>query len=302
MKRLSVEDYLNKIRKKNDKNSSNYDKMIANCPYITNYKQLDELKLMLDELKEENKDFYDYIISLLKVTDDINEVFLLYKEYKDSKIREEILEEEIRNKDIELSKVKKDVKYTNYDVLDFNKEATKLKDMGKILDDLEKTVSVNLDSLFTKLEREENKNLSFGMKALLALGSFLSFKNNKNVLGALLASYLSYKVLNEMFTSNKNKYLNLCEEYLDSLENYMDDALNIEKELVNNLNNVDELESKLKTKYKEYLEEEEFKNIFRMISLIKGNVKRSLDDISKTKDHIDKNIDMGKVKIKQLEG
>lgn len=302
MKRLSVEDYLNKIRKKNDKNSSNYDKMIANCPYITNYKQLDELKLMLDELKEENKDFYDYIISLLKVTDDINEVFLLYKEYKDSKIREEILEEEIRNKDIELSKVKKDVKYTNYDVLDFDKEATKLKDMGKILDDLEKTVSVNLDSLFTKLEREENKNLSFGMKALLALGSFLSFKNNKNVLGALLASYLSYKVLNEMFTSNKNKYLNLCEEYLDSLENYMDDALNIEKELVNNLNNVDELESKLKTKYKEYLEEEEFKNIFRMISLIKGNVKRSLDDISKTKDHIDKNIDMGKVKIKQLEG
>lgn len=301
MKRLSVEDYLNKIRKKNDKNSSNYDKMIANCPYITNYKQLDELKLMLDELKEENKDFYDYIISLLKVTDDINEVFLLYKEYKDSKIREEILEEEIRNKDIELSKVKKDVKYTNYDVLDFDKEATKLKDMGKILDDLEKTVSVNLDSLFTKLEREENKNLSFGMKALLALGSFLSFKNNKNVLGALLASYLSYKVLNEMFTSNKNKYLNLCEEYLDSLENYMDDALNIEKELVNNLNNVDELESKLKTKYKEYLEEEEFKNIFRMISLIKGNVKRSLDDISKTKDHIDKNIDMGKVKIKQLE-
>ena len=182
MKRLSVEDYLNKIRKKNDKNSSNYDKMIANCPYITNYKQLDELKLMLDELKEENKDFYDYIISLLKVTDDINEVFLLYKEYKDSKIREEILEEEIRNKDIELSKVKKDVKYTNYDVLDFDKEATKLKDMGKILDDLEKTVSVNLDSLFTKLEREENKNLSFGMKALLALGSFLSFKNNKNVL------------------------------------------------------------------------------------------------------------------------
>lgn len=302
MKRLSVEDYLNKIRKKNDKNSSNYDKMIANCPYITNYKQLDELKLMLDELKEENKDFYDYIISLLKVTDDINEVFLLYKEYKDSKIREEILEEEIRNKDIELSKVKKDVKYTNYDVLDFDKEATKLKDMGKILDDLEKTVSVNLDSLFTRLEREENKNLSFGMKALLALGSFLSFKNNKNVLGALLASYLSYKVLNEMFTSNKNKYLNLCEEYLDSLENYMDDALNIEKELVNNLNNVDELESKLKTKYKEYLEEEEFKNIFRMISLIKGNVKRSLDDISKTKDHIDKNIDMGKVKIKQLEG
>lgn len=301
MKRLSVEDYLNKIRKKNDKNSSNYDKMIANCPYITNYKQLDELKLMLDELKEENKDFYDYIISLLKVTDDINEVFFLYKEYKDSKIREEILEEEIRNKDIELSKVKKDVKYTNYDVLDFDKEATKLKDMGKILDDLEKTVSVNLDSLFTKLEREENKNLSFGMKALLALGSFLSFKNNKNVLGALLASYLSYKVLNEMFTSNKNKYLNLCEEYLDSLENYMDDALNIEKELVNNLNNVDELESKLKTKYKEYLEEEEFKNIFRMISLIKGNVKRSLDDISKTKDHIDKNIDMGKVKIKQLE-
>ena len=38
-----------------------------------------------------------------------------------------------------------------------------------------------------------------------------------------------------------------------------------------------------------------------MISNIKSIVNRSLDDIDKTKNHIDKNIDNGKIKIKELE-
>ena len=175
------------------------------------------------------------------------------------------------------------------------------KDGLAILDDLEKTVSINMDSLFNKIEKEESQKLSFGMKALLALSSFLAFKNNKNILGTLLTSYLSYKVIEELISSKKNKYLDLCNDYINILEKYMDDTLNIEKELLKNLDNIDELESELKTKYKEYLDEAEFKNIFKMISNIKSIVNRSLDDIDKTKNHIDKNIDNGKVKIKELE-
>ena len=301
MEEVDIKEYLNNIREKNKDNSVKYDKLIANIPYITNKKDLKKLKEILDELKNENKDFYDYIIHFLKTTNDLEEIFLLYKEYKDSKNKEEILEEEIHNKDLELTKLKKTVEETNYDISVFDKEVSNLKSNGEILDDLEKTVSINMDSLFNKIEKEESQKLSFGMKALLALSSFLAFKNNKNILGTLLTSYLSYKVIEELISSKKNKYLDLCNDYINILEKYMDDTLNIEKELLKNLDNIDELESELKTKYKEYLDEAEFKNIFKMISNIKSIVNRSLDDIDKTKNHIDKNIDNGKVKIKELE-
>ena len=301
MEEVDIKEYLNNIREKNKDNSVKYDKLIANIPYITNKKDLKKLKEILDELKNENKDFYDYIIHFLKTTNDLEEIFLLYKEYKDSKNREEILEQEIHNKDLELTKLKKTVEETNYDISVFDKEISNLKSNGEILDDLEKTVSINMDSLFNKIEKEESQKLSFGMKALLALSSFLAFKNNKNILGTLLTSYLSYKVIEELISSKKNKYLDLCNDYINILEKYMDDTLNIEKELLKNLDNIEELESELKTKYKEYLDEAEFKNIFKMISNIKSIVNRSLDDIDKTKNHIDKNIDNGKVKIKELE-
>ena len=301
MEEVDIKEYLNNIREKNKDNSVKYDKLIANIPYITNKKDLKKLKEILDELKNENKDFYDYIIHFLKTTNDLEEIFLLYKEYKDSKNREEILEEEIHNKDLELTKLKKIVEETNYDISVFDKEVSNLKSHGEILDDLEKTVSINMDSLFNKIEKEESQKLSFGMKAMLALSSFLAFKNNKNILGTLLTSYLSYKVIEELISSKKNKYLDLCNDYINILEKYMDDTLNIEKELLKNLDNIDELESELKTKYKEYLDEAEFKNIFKMISNIKSIVNRSLDDIDKTKNHIDKNIDNGKIKIKELE-
>ena len=83
MEEVDIKEYLNNIREKNKDNSVKYDKLIANIPYITNKKDLKKLKEILDELKNENKDFYDYIIHFLKTTNDLEEIFLLYKEYKD---------------------------------------------------------------------------------------------------------------------------------------------------------------------------------------------------------------------------
>ena len=62
------------------------------------------------------------------------------------------------------------------------------------------------------------------------------------------------------------------------------------------------IESNLKTKYKAYLKESEFKRIFKVIDDIKDTVKYSLKDIDKTKDDIDRSIDNGKVKVKVMEG
>ena len=299
---MDTKTYLNNIRDKNDDNSVKYDKMISEIPYITNPKDLEKLKEILKELKTENKDLYDYIISLLKTTDDLNELFLLYKEYKEAKLREEVLDNEVRAKDIEFNNIKEDLSDKEDDLKDFDKVAKDLKSTGKILDDLSSTTSINLDRTFNDLEKEDAKKLGFGTKALLALGSFLAFKNNHNIVGTLLATYLSYKVLSELSSSNKNNYIDLCNEYIDSLETYKDNALEIEKNLLSNLDNIEKVESDLKTKYKAYLRESEFKRIFKIINDIKDTVKYSLKGIDKTKDDIDRSIDNGKAKVKVMEG
>ena len=299
---MDAKTYLNNIRDKNDDNSLKYDKMISEIPYITNPKDLEKLKEILEELKTENKDLYDYIISLLKKTDDLNELFLLYKEYKEAKLREEVLDNEVRSKDIEFNNIKEDLSDKEDDLKDFDNIAKDLKSTGKILDDLSSTTSINLDRTFNDLEKEDAKKLGFGSKALLALGSFLAFKNNHNIVGTLLATYLSYKVLGELSSSNKENYIDLCNEYIDSLETYKDNAIEIEKNLVSNLDNIEKVESDLKTKYKAYLRESEFKRIFKVIDDIKDTIKYSLKDIDKTKDNIDRSIDNGKVKVKVIEG
>ena len=299
---MDAKTYLNNIRDKNDDNSLKYDKMISEIPYITNPKDLEKLKEILNELKDENKDLYDYIVSLLKKTDDLNELFLLYKEYKEAKLREEVLDSEVRSKTTEFNNIKEDLSDKEDDLKDFDKVAKELKATGKILDDISSTASINLDRTFNDLEKEESKRLGFGTKALLALGSFLAFKNNHNIVGTLLATYLSYKVLSELSSSNKNNYIDLCNEYIDSLETYKDNAVEIEKNLVSNLDNIEKVEEELKTKYKAYLKESEFKRIFKVIDDIKDTVKYSLKDIDKTKDDIDRSIDNGKAKVKVMEG
>ena len=299
---MDAKTYLNNIRDKNDDNSIKYDKMISEIPYITNPKDLEKLKEILSELKNENKDLYDYIISLLKKTDDLSELFLLYKEYKEAKLREEVLDKEIRSKTKEFNNIKEDLSDKEDNLKDFDNIAKDLKSTGKILDDLSSTTSINLDRTFVDLEKEDAKKLGFGTKALLALGSFLAFKNNHNIVGTLLATYLSYKVLSELSSSNKENYIDLCNEYIDSLESYKDNAIEIEKNLLSNLDNIEKVESDLKTKYKIYLKESEFKRIFKLIDDIKDTVKYSLKDIDKTKDNIDRSIDNGKVKIKVMEG
>ena len=299
---MDAKTYLNNIRDMNDDNSLKYDKMISEIPYITNPKDLEKLKEILNELRNENKDLYEYIVSLLKKTDDLNELFLLYKEYKEAKLREEVLDSEVRSKTTEFNNIKEDLSDKEDDLKDFDNIAKDLKSTGKILDDISSTASINLDRTFNDLEKEESKRLGFGTKALLALGSFLAFKNNHNIVGTLLATYLSYKVLSELSSSNKNNYMDLCNEYIDSLETYKDNAVEIEKNLVSNLDNIEKVEEELKTKYKAYLKESEFKRIFKVIDDIKDTVKYSLKDIDKTKDDIDRSIDNGKAKVKVMEG
>lgn len=299
---MNIDTYLNKIREKNKKNKTNYDSLITEIPYITNIKDLEKLKEILEELKNENKDFYNHLISLLKNNTDLDSLFLLYKEYKNAKRREDVLNKELSDKSLEFKEINDDLDRKEDLLKDFDNDSKKLKDSGKIIADLSTTISINLDRAFDKIEQDDITKLGFGTKVLLAIGSFLAFKNNKNILGVLLASYLSYKIIEELVANRKSNYLELCDEYLNSLEKYQEEALEVEKNLVNNLENLEAIEASLKDKYKEYLKEKEFKRILKMIEEIKNTVNDSMKEIDKTKDNINRNIDDGKSKVKVLEG
>lgn len=297
-----IELYIEEVREKNKDKSIDYNKLIAKCPFITNKKELDLAKKKLEDLDKDNLEFYNHIIDLIKDKNtDLNSLYLLYKEYNDVELIRNLLAEEIYNKEIELDVTKKSFDKDNDNVKDIEKSVKELKSMGGILDNLSKTISVDLDDLFVRMEKEEAKKLSFGMKALLAVGSFLAFKNNRNILGTALAGYLSYKVISELSSSSKNNYIDLCNDYITTLEGYKDNLEDLEKDLVGNLDNIEKLEKTLKDKYKAYLKEREFKDLFSVIDKIKDNVKSSLKDVDKSLDSTDKSIDESKVKVKRME-
>lgn len=297
-----IELYIEGVREKNKDKSIDYNKLIAKCPFITNKKELDLAKKKLEDLDKDNLEFYNHIIDLIKDKNtDLNSLYLLYKEYNDVEVIRNLLAEEIYNKEIELDVTKKSFDKDSDNIKDIEKSVKELKSMGGILDNLSKTISVDLDDLFVKMEKEEAKKLSFGMKALLAVGSFLAFKNNRNILGTALAGYLSYKVISELSSSSKNNYIDLCNDYITTLEGYKDNLEDLEKDLVGNLDNIEKLEKTLKDKYKAYLKEREFKDLFSVIDKIKDNVKSSLKDVDKSLDSTDKSIDESKVKVKRME-
>lgn len=297
-----IELYIEEVREKNKDKSIDYNKLIAKCPYITNKKELDLAKKKLEDLDKENLEFYNHIIYLIKDKNtDLNSLYFLYKEYNDVELIRNLLAEEIYNKEIELDITKKNFNKDNDNVKEIEKSVKELKSMGGILDDLSKTISVDIDNLFVKIEKEESKKLGFGMKALLVVGSFLAFKNNRNILGTALAGYLSYKVISELSSSSKNNYIDLCNDYIITLEGYKDNLEGLSKDLVDNLDNIEKEEKNLKDKYKAYLKEREFKDLFIIIDKIKDNIKDSLKDVDKSLDNTDKSINESKVKVKRIE-
>ena len=144
-----IELYIEEVREKNKDKSIDYNKLIAKCPYITNKKELDLAKKKLEDLDKENLEFYNHIIDLIKDKNtDLNSLYLLYKEYNDVELIRNLLAEEIYNKEIELDITKKNFNKDNDNVKEIEKSVKELKSMGGILDDLSKTISVDIDNLF----------------------------------------------------------------------------------------------------------------------------------------------------------
>ena len=293
---------LEELQKRNKEELLKYNKLVVGCADIVSVEELNKVKKEALTLKNNNGEIFEIIKNMIMFPLSVKEMSQVYKEYHDREIVSDLLDKEISNKEKDLDVTYNDVDIKRDEVKDFQDKAYDLEDMCRNLDLLEITTSLDLDKAFSNIEKSEKEKLSFATSALLVLSSFLAFKNKKNVIGTVLTTYLAVKVVGSLVNPSKEKYLDLCNTYIDSLEDYLKDANKVLGDLVSNLDSIETLESTLKEKYKDYLKEDEFKNLFSLIDNVKDKINDSLKKINKTKDNIENTIDESKVKVKTLEG
>lgn len=293
---------LEELQKRNKEELLKYNKLVVGCTDIVSVEELNKVKKEALTLKNNNGEIFEIIKNMIMFPLSVKEMSQVYKEYHDREIVSDLLDKEISNKEKDLDVTYNDVDIKRDEVKDFQDKAYDLEDMCRNLDLLEITTSLDLDKAFSNIEKSEKEKLSFATSALLVLSSFLAFKNKKNIIGTVLTTYLAVKVVGSLVNPSKEKYLDLCNTYIDSLEDYLKDATKVLGDLVSNLDSIETLESTLKEKYKDYLKEDEFKNLFSLIDNVKDKINDSLKKINKTKDNIENTIDESKVKVKTLEG
>ncbi len=293
---------LEELQKRNKEELLKYNKLVVGCADIVSVEELNKVKKEALTLKNNNGEIFEIIKNMIMFPLSVKEMSQVYKEYHDREIVSDLLDKEISNKEKDLDVTYNDVDIKRDEVKDFQDKAYDLEDMCRNLDLLEITTSLDLDKAFSNIEKSEKEKLSFATSALLVLSSFLAFKNKKNIIGTVLTTYLAVKVVGSLVNPSKEKYLDLCNTYIDSLEDYLKDATKVLGDLVSNLDSIETLESTLKEKYKDYLKEDEFKNLFSLIDNVKDKINDSLKKINKTKDNIENTIDESKVKVKTLEG
>lgn len=293
---------LEELQKRNKEELLKYNKLVVGCTDIVSVEELNKVKKEALTLKNNNGEIFEIIKNMIMFPLSVKEMSQVYKEYHDREIVSDLLDKEISNKEKDLDVTYNDVDIKRDEVKDFQDKAYDLEDMCRNLDLLEITTSLDLDKAFSNIEKSEKEKLSFATSALLVLSSFLAFKNKKNIIGTVLTTYLAVKVVGSLVNPSKEKYLDLCNTYIDSLEDYLKDANKVLGDLVSNLDSIETLESTLKEKYKDYLKEDEFKNLFSLIDNVKDKINDSLKKINKTKDNIENTIDESKVKVKTLEG
>ena len=253
---------LEELQKRNKEELLKYNKLVVGCADIVSVEELNKVKKEALTLKNNNGEIFEIIKNMIMFPLSVKEMSQVYKEYHDREIVSDLLDKEISNKEKDLDVTYNDVDIKRDEVKDFQDKAYDLEDMCRNLDLLEITTSLDLDKAFSNIEKSEKEKLSFATSALLVLSSFLAFKNKKNIIGTVLTTYLAVKVVGSIVNPDKEKYLDLCNTYIDSLEDYLEDATKVLGDLVSNLDNIETLESTLKEKYKDYLKEDEFKNLF----------------------------------------
>ena len=281
------------IRKNNQKKLEDYNALIISCNNVVNVNDLNKIKEKAFQKKDDSINYYNNIKIMVTKNNDISDIYVLYKEYNDLILIENSLMEMIDNKEKTLATVNNNL-YNDKDVvISYDNEITNLASLCYTLDTLEENMVKNMENVSFSID----KKMSLTTKSLLILGSYCLFQKNQSLLGSIIVTYLLGKSLKNILKPKQKTY----QKYVDILENYLDEANDLKDDLTTNLEDISNFEKELKEKYKLYLQEKEFKELFSLIFDIKNTALKSLEDINKTKKSISNHLDDSKVKIKRIE-
>ena len=115
----------------------------------------------------------------------------------------------------------------------------------------------------------------------------------------LVESYLISKVLENTYSDNTN-YQSICEDFQKEILKGIDDIDSFIKKIETNFDTITKMEKELKSKYKDYLDTNPFKELFRDLENVTDMLKARREELVDIYKSLDDNYKLSEEKIKIL--
>ncbi len=148
---------------------------------------------------------------------------------------------------------------------------------------------------------EENDFGKVGAFLLTTVIVSSKLKTGKSFVSTALESYLLYKVLESLFTKEKESYEASLLSYQEDILSKIQEVGEIEKEIDKNYQKIESLKSSCESEFASYMELPLFKDLFYEIDCILGNFQNTKQELNRTRGSLKDSYDISKVKTKKIE-
>lgn len=176
-----------------------------------------------------------------------------------------------------------------------------LNDEIKRESDLFNSFSKDMKDKLDKVNSSKKKNNTAKKLFYLMLAMELYRKTPKkaSLSFILVESYLISKVLENTYTDNTN-YQSICEDFQKEILKGIDDTDSFIKKIDTNFDTITKMEKELKSKYKDYLDTNPFKELFRDLENVTDMLKTRREELVDIHKSLDDNYKLSEEKIKIL--
>lgn len=176
-----------------------------------------------------------------------------------------------------------------------------LNDEIKKESDLFNSFSKDMKDKLDKVNSSKKKNNTAKKLFYLMLAMELYRKTTKkaSLSFILVESYLISKVLENTYSDNTN-YQSICEDFQKEILKGIDDIDSFIKKIDTNFDTITKMEKELKSKYKDYLDTNPFKELFRDLENVTDMLKARREELVDIYKSLDDNYKLSEEKIKIL--
>ena len=176
-----------------------------------------------------------------------------------------------------------------------------LNDEIKRESDLFNSFSKDMKDKLDKVNSSKKKN-NIAKKLfylMLAMELYRKTPKKASLSFILVESYLISKVLENTYTDNTN-YQSICEDFQKEILKGIDDIDSFIKKIDTNFDTITKMEKELKSKYKDYLDINPFKELFRDLENVTDMLKTRREELVDIHKSLDNNYKLNEEKIKIL--